>query len=319
VIRKLLAIAAFLAIPCTFATAQDAAQPTQPVGNGGRPVGIAPDTNLPVIRQMKAARSINKLKAAPLYSFSEMDVDAYLKFLSQEESDPIQRVIHLARKNIGQPYEIYLLGEWPYENYDPDPMYCLEKSDCVTFVEHTYAMALSNDWTTFFKTLQRLRYKDGKIGMLTRNHETSADWDPNNAWLFDDITEKLGGKEATRPMHLVWKPSKFFIKFGLGEGLPDVTVESSFIPRDKVEPIMSNLKQGDIVHVVRGNDKDQYVGHFGMVAFGAKGEINMIHSADPAVREQGLLDYLEKNPRTLGYKFLRMKEKPEAIVAAEVK
>jgi hypothetical protein len=48
-----------------------------------------------------------------------------------------------------------------------------------------------------------------------------------------------------------------------------------------------------------------WVGHFGLVAFGADGSINMIHSAEPAVREQGLLDYLEKNPKTLGMKFLR--------------
>ena len=236
--QKKLIVAACLLGFSSFAFAQEA-PPATPPSNGGRPPSIAPDTNLPVIRQLKAPRSLSKLKAAPLYGFSEKEVDVYLKYLSESEPDPIKRVIHLARKQIGQPYEIYLLGEWPYETYDPDPMYCLEKSDCVTFVEHTYAEALSRDWQGFFKTLQRLRYKDGKVGMLTRNHETSADWDPNNSWLFEDITEKLGWKEATKPMHLVWKPSKFFVKFGLGEDMADVTVESSYIPRDKVESIVS--------------------------------------------------------------------------------
>ena len=39
----------------------------------------------------------------------------------------------LARKNLGQPYDIYLLGEMPFETYDPQPIYCLSKSDCVVF------------------------------------------------------------------------------------------------------------------------------------------------------------------------------------------
>jgi hypothetical protein len=288
--------------------------PAVAFGQTTQPVASEPTS--PVVRPLRAARSIKRLQAAPLYSFSEKDVDSYLGWLGTEEPDPIRRVIHLARKNIGQPYEIFLLGEGPFETYDPDPLYCLDKSDCVTFVEHTYAMALSRDWPGFFRTLQRLRYKDGKIGMLTRNHESVADWDPNNAWLFEEITGKLSGEKVTAPMRLIWKPSEFFDQFGIGQDLPDVTVNTVYIPRDKVESILPGLKEGDIVHVVRGSAKAQWVGHFGLVAHGPKGEVNMIHSAEPAVREQGLMDYLEKNPKTLGYKFLRLRPNPQAIVEA---
>src|SRR5215207_6854851 len=59
------------------------------------------EKNDPVVRPMRAARSIKRLKAAPLYSFNEKDVDAYLKFLADDEKDPLKRVVHLARKNIG--------------------------------------------------------------------------------------------------------------------------------------------------------------------------------------------------------------------------
>jgi hypothetical protein len=310
-----------MGIVCAVASAQPApsSPSTQPVGNGGRDPSLPADLNSPVIRTLPPARSIKKLQAAPLYSFRERDVDAYLKFLHESEPDPIARVVHLARKNIGQPYEIYLLGEFPYELYDPDPMYCLEKSDCVTFVENTYAMALSHDWPSFFRTLQRLRYKDGKVGMLTRNHESVADWDPNNAWLFEEITAKLGDGKAAVPMHLTWRPSKFFAKWNIGQDLPDVTVESVYIPRDRISSILSDLKDGDVVHIVRGNEKEQYVGHFGLVARGAGGEVNMVHSAEPAVREQGILNFLEKNPNTLGLKFLRPRPQPQELVDAQVK
>src|SRR4051794_20339030 len=82
-------------------------------------------TDLPINNPVRTPRSMKRLKAAPLYSFSEAEVGVYLKQLQEDEPDPIKRVVHLARKNIGQPYEIYLLGEFPYEMYDPDPMYCL--------------------------------------------------------------------------------------------------------------------------------------------------------------------------------------------------
>jgi len=298
--------AVILLIPCLALAQQSPATQSTSVSEDA----------LPIATPVKSARPMKILQKAPLYSFSEKDVDVYLKHLHASEPDPIKRVVHLARKNIGEPYEIYLLGEAPFETYDPDPMYCLNKSDCVTFVEHTYAMALSSDWPSFFKTLTRLRYKDGKVGMLTRNHESVADWDPNNAWLFDDITKTLGGNKSV-PLNLTWKPRKFFSRFGIGQNLPDVHMVDAYIPRDRIESIQKELKEGDVVHIVRGNKKEQYVGHFGLVAFGADGAVNMIHSSEPAVREQGLLDYLEKNPNTLGMKFLRPKSDPQKIADAQ--
>ena len=137
------------------------------------------------------ADQIAELFEKPLYEFTESEVDTYLRFLSAAEPDLRQRIVHLARKNLGQPYELYLLGEMPFEPYDPQPIYCLGKSDCVVFAEHTYAMALSHNWPSFMKMLQRIRYRDGHLGVTTRNHYTEADWNISNRWLVEDITAKL--------------------------------------------------------------------------------------------------------------------------------
>src|SRR5687767_3967095 len=59
-----------------------------------------PEKNDPVVNPMRSARSIKRLKIAPLYAFNEKDVDTYLKFLADDEKDPLKRVMHLARKNI---------------------------------------------------------------------------------------------------------------------------------------------------------------------------------------------------------------------------
>jgi hypothetical protein len=186
-------------------------------------------------------------------------------------------------------------------------------------------MALSRDWPGFFRTLQRLRYKDGKVGMLTRNHESTADWTPNNAWLFEEITEKLAGGKATVPMKQTWRPKAFFAKWNIGQDLPDVKIQTAYIPTSKMESVLGELKDGDVVHVVKGNAKEQYVGHFGIVAHGPKGEVNMVHSAEPAVREQGIMNYLELNAKpsqgtpTLGMKFLRPRPQMQQLADAQAK
>ena len=102
---------------------------------------------------------LKKLIYKPLYQFTPQELDIYLGFLQTNEPDLRKRIQHLAQKCLDQPYQIYLLGEFPFEIYDPDPLYSLGKSDCVVFSEHIYAMALSYDWKSFFAMLQRIRYK----------------------------------------------------------------------------------------------------------------------------------------------------------------
>lgn len=268
---------------------------------------------LPPVTPPQAA--LSDLEARPLYTFTEAEVDQYLPHAWLAEPDLPQRVIHLARKNLGQPYDIYLLGEFPYEFYDTDPLYCLSKSDCLTFCEHMYAMALSRDWWTFLRTLQRLRYKDGTIGMLTRNHWTEVDWDGNNAYLFDDLTTKLGNGQVHVPLTNTVKRAAFFAKFGLGQDLPDEPVNSTYIPKDKVPGVLVELRAGDFVNIVRGDAQAQWVGHTGFIALAADGTVDFLHSAQPAVREQPLLDYLAHDRRCVGIKILRLRPDAEAQMA----
>ena len=126
---------------------------------------------------------LKKMLAKPLYKFSEKELDIYLGYLQFIEPDLRNRVQHLAIKFLTQPYKIFLLGEFPVELYDPDPLFSIKKSDCLVFSEHIYAMALSYDWESFFAMLQRIRYKHGEISIITRNHYTEYDWNKNNNWL----------------------------------------------------------------------------------------------------------------------------------------
>jgi len=257
-------------------------------------------------RQQMIVRSLDDLQAAPLYSFNPPELDRFLRWLSRQETPLGERVVLLARKNVGQPYRLGLLGEYPFELYDPDPMYCLAAADCVTFVEQTYAMALSHDWASFFRLLQRIRYKEGRVGLLTRNHFMEADWNANNAWLFDDMTMALSrGNPAMMRARI--DRAALLARHAVSANLPIEIVADMYLPRDRLDAALLDLRDGDIVEIVRGDEDWQWIGHVGLLARDAAGQITIIHSSSPTAREQLLDAYLRDHPDVLGLKVLRSK------------
>jgi hypothetical protein len=274
------------------------------------------------------------LLAKPLYQFNETETGFYLGHLQATEPDLRKRIVHLARKNIGQPYDIYLLGELPFETYDPQPIYCLTKSDCLVFTEHVYAMALSRDWTGFMRLLQRIRYRDGRLGVATRNHYTEADWNVSNRWLVRDLTAELAGAKAVPFAQKIDRPKFLLNRYGLKAPAPIEDFRDTFIPLDALDLALPQLRDGDFVNVVRASiapgghanteiyGGQAWVGHTGFVAHGPDGTVNIIHSAEPAVREESFAQFIaharEKaaapgaKQRLVGFKFFRLADDPMA-------
>lgn len=279
------------------------------------------------------------LVSKPLYEFTEAEVDVYLQFLQALEPDLRKRIVHLARKNIGQPYDLYLLGEMPFEHYDPQPIYCLGKSDCLVFSEHTYAMALGHDWPSFMSLLQRIRYRDGQIGVATRNHYTEADWNPSNRWLVRDITGEVGDDRVVSFRQRIDRQKFLQKRYQLQVEIPVEQHNDVYLPSEAIDLAKPHLSEGDFVNIVRGRvdpnapknsifGGSAWVGHVGMIVFGTdeqgNKQVNMIHSAKPKVREEAIDDYIaaaketaaEKEkagkPRLLGFKLLRLENNPLA-------
>ena len=271
----------------------------------------------------------------PLYQFTEAEVGPYLDHLQATEPDLRKRVVHLARKNLGQPYELYLLGEMPFETYDPQPIYSLAKSDCLVFAEHTLAMALSRDWSGFMLLLQRIRYRDGQLGVATRNHFTETDWNPSNRWLVRDITGEIPGGRAVKFSERIDR-SKFLLgRYHLQTSIPIEDHTDNYLPYAEIARAAPQLKDGDLINVVRGIVKpgvavndifggSAWIGHVGLVAHGVDGSLHIIHSSDPQVREETIEQFIAREtahnaerdaagkPRLLGFKFLQLEADPLA-------
>jgi hypothetical protein len=167
-----------------------------------------------------------------------------------------------------------------------------------------------------------LRYKDGIIGMTTRNHYTVADWNKNNSWLVEDITKELGATTVTTYKENVNR-ARFFSNFGIGQDIPAETIEDAYIPHDAIEGVLNKLQPGDFVNVVRGRNGGAWVGHVGLVGRLPDGTTTFIHSTEPRSIEQPMMEYVnraasripkmrqEKKPEFLGMKFLRLKDNPK--------
>ncbi len=134
---------------------------------------------------------------------SEVD-EANLTFqkLYQDKSNTSksmpERLEYLSRQFIGQPYRGNALGEGPHAQYDQGPLYRADGFDCETYVDTILALALAPDMDSFPHCIKHVRYKDGKVSFITRNHFASLDWNKNNQkeGFLQDITTTLKDKKG---------------------------------------------------------------------------------------------------------------------------
>jgi hypothetical protein len=257
-----------------------------------------------------------------IYQMSPSEAGRYVAWVHQAEPDLRKRIAAIGRKNIGQPYTLNLLGEFPFEVHDNLPMFSLDHSDCVVFAEHTYAMALSQSWEEFFWMLQRIRYRDGVIGVATRNHYTEMDWNVANRWLVTDVSAELAGADG--PSYPMTVDRARFLKTRHHTD-SNYAVESSrqaYVAKEQVAAIAGQLQEGDFVNVISTRNGEYWASHVGLVVLGPDGERHLLHSSEPKVREETFDSFIAraaerearnaregKNGQKLaGFKFLRLNE-----------
>lgn len=269
-----------------------------------------------------SATELAGLLNKPLYKMQPAEVGRFLAWQQLDQPNLRQRIAALARKNIGQPYELFLLGEFPYETYDAQPLFDLSKSDCVVFAEHTYAMALSASWEEFFWMLQRIRYRDGVIGTVTRNHYTEADWNIANRWLVTDVTATLGAPTQAYRQRI--DRQAFLLKqFKIQRDIPVQDFDDVYVAKQDVAAIEAQLQDGDFVNIISSRGGESWASHVGLIVTGADGSRHLLHSAEPQVREETLQGFIarmaerdarqagQNKPQLSGFKFLRLNDTPE--------
>ena len=135
--------------------------------------------------------------------------------------------VYIGKQYLGVKYVNDPLGEEIAP--DTDPLIRFDAFDCMTFVET--ALANGNK-----DRLTQIRYKNGEIGFLTRNHFVETDWIKNNADIVENASRKYSDKTAVRKV-TVDKKRWFKRVHNINVDVPKQTAKLEYIPRDYIKDI----------------------------------------------------------------------------------
>lgn len=219
-------------------------------------------------------------KSAPpseiMGNISEENISELIKYGKTIRSVP-DRVAFYSSAFLGADYLDGPLGEGG-SSYDPDPLYRFDVFDCTTYVETIVALTNASDYTSFKAEMDKIRYMDGQIGFVTRNHFMSLDWIPNNIDMgyLSDITTSVGTHKtaATTISKSAWyeklhQPElETFLNNGVhletvDASIPYIHLEDVFMGEDLQvnEALLAQIPNGTIINIVRPNwNLEKYIG-----------------------------------------------------------
>lgn len=148
----------------------------------------------------------------------------------------------IGREYLGAKYVSDPLGEDLLP--DADPLIREDAFDCTTFVETVLAKGNLN-------VLNQIRYKNGNIDFLSRNHFIETDWLPNNNHYVKDVTADYG---RTKQREVIIDKQKWLkTVHNIDAVFPKQTVKLNYIPYENLEKIKS--AQPLIVLFIAGNSE----------------------------------------------------------------
>ncbi|MFC1477542.1 N-acetylmuramoyl-L-alanine amidase-like domain-containing protein [candidate division KSB1 bacterium] len=205
---------------------------------------------------------------AEISFLSNVEIDLMLAATSRQDMTISQRINHYSEKFLDMDYSWTATGDSPYALLEAWPLVNFGQTNCMVFCEHVLALAISDSWDNFFNNLQQIRYRDGLIGMRTRNHYTMADWLPENDWLLEDVTRSVGLGD-TRTVTRTISHENFFRGKGITDlryVLPDREVTIPYVPKEALDRIEGRLRVGDIGAIIYADKTDIFSAHMFMIA-----------------------------------------------------
>ena len=136
--------------------------------------------------------------AKPFFRMSKSEISHALREIHKNSPQLSERLEAVSSRFLGTPYKLYPLGEGKDGEFDRGPLMDLSAVDCTTFIEQAMALSLEPDLVKVERTLARIRYKEGRVSYLARNHFPEVDWIPNNIspGFLKDVTRAIGGKRV---------------------------------------------------------------------------------------------------------------------------
>ena len=194
-------------------------------------------------------------------------IDEMLQMKAVENLTITDRIAFYSGLFLGMPYSWTATGDGEWALYEKWPLMNLDSTNCMVYCEHVLALSISDSWDHFFNNLQKIRYQDGIMAMRTRNHYTMADWLPENKWLLDDVSRRVGGR-YTQTMTRTISHATFFKDKGITDlryVKPDRRMTIDYIPMKDLDKISDKLENGDIASLLMADKTDIFSAHMVMV------------------------------------------------------
>ena len=204
---------------------------------------------------------------------------------------------------VGKPYINDPLGE----NIAPDsdPLIRFDAFDCTTFVETVLADGDA-------EKLNKIRYKNGRVGFTNRNHFIESEWIPNNSDLVKNISSKYA-KTAVRRVKI--NRSKWMKRIHNITIPRDIkTIDLEYIPYENLGDIHTNRPL--VVLFIRSKistnklGTDLAVRHMGFLL--PNGVLRHASSSAGCVVDVNFNEYvakMKKMPNNIGIVLLEIKRK----------
>lgn len=196
----------------------------------------------------------------------------------------------LGAQYLGATYVLDPLGEGIAP--DSDPLIRADAFDCTTFVETVLS---GGD----LEKLNKIRYANGEIGFLNRNHFIETDWLPNNADLVENVSAQYG---TIKIRHVVTDKKSWLHKVhGIDVDVPSRSADLQYLPYSAFDKI--NNQEPLIVLFVTDKDKkcdnigtDIAVVHMGFLL--PNGMLRHASSSSRIVMDTDFYKYIEQRQKT---------------------
>lgn len=204
---------------------------------------------------------------------------------------------------------------------DSLPVLNLRQLDCLTYVENTMALEMSQgDRDSFISTIAEIRYKNGiPRGYASRLHYFSA-WilDNEQKGLIEDVTCQIGGEPIQFHTNFMSENPQYYPQLVQDSTLIDKikkmenaihTTKFCYLPKSRMSEFEDSIRDGDIFGITT-NIQGLDFAHNGM-AIHKSGRLYMIHASSDykkvMITHEPLADYLMKMKHMTGLVVLRLR------------
>jgi|GEM_PF-415235 len=209
-----------------------------------------------------------------------------------------ERIDYFSKALINTPYQLGGMGEGRFAQVEAGPLLQLKELDCVTYIEHVLALALSRTTHDVLPLLSNLRYNNKRLTYENRNHFFAQDWLRSN----QPIQTPLSLPGEVQESRTTGK-KKFFSAKGIDAPDPDPLTPLTYLPSAALLSLAQSWPYSDEVLGIAfvGKLDWLWITHTGFIVARQGQPLLLRHASSKAqkVTEEPLAAYLQKRGSAL--------------------